>query len=348
MYPFKKHIIKIEANISVALKQLDELASDAILFAVDDEERLVGSLTDGDVRRALLKNASLELKVADLIQANPRFLEKENYSLNDIVKFRENGFRVLPVLNGKREIVNVINLRRLRSYLPVDVVIMAGGKGSRLRPLTEDTPKPLLKVGEKAIIEHNIDRLISFGIDDIWISINYLGEQIESYFGDGSAKGVRIKYVWEKEALGTIGAVKKISDFCHEYVLVTNSDLLTNLDYENFFIDFIEKEADISVVSIPYVVDVPYAVLETNDGRIHSFKEKPSYTYYSNGGIYLMKKEVVNHIPEDKFYNATDLLQHLINQGDKVVTYPLRGYWLDIGKPEDFMQAQEDIKHIKF
>lgn len=349
MYPFKKHIINVDANIRIALKQLDDLASDAILFAVDDRKRLVGSLTDGDVRRGLLKNTSMELMVADLIQSNPRFLEKENYSLDDIIKFRESGFRVLPILNGKREIVNVINLRRLKSYLPVDAVIMAGGKGTRLRPLTESTPKPLLKVGEKAIIEHNIDRLALFGIDDFWITINYLGDQLVEFLGGGTDKNVNISYVSETKALGTIGSLSLIEDLGHDYVLLTNSDILTNLDYEHFFLEFINGGADLSVVTIPYKVDIPYAVLETTDyGLIKNFKEKPTYTYYSNGGIYLMKREVVAMIPKNSFYNATDLMEVMISKGMKVTSYPLMGYWLDIGKHEDYKKAQEDIKHLQF
>src|SRR5690606_6660231 len=127
----------------------------------------------------------------------------------------------------------------------------------------------------------------------------------------------------------------------------SNSDILTNLDFEDFFIDFLKNDADLSVVTIPYSVNVPYAVLETNNGHVVSLKEKPSYTYYSNGGIYLIKVEALNHIPSDSFFNATDLMELLIKKGKRVISYPLHGYWLDIGKPEDFTKAQEDIKHIK-
>ena len=163
---------------------------------------------------------------------------------------------------------------------------MAGGRGQRLQPLTNTVPKPLLKVGDKAIMEHNLDRLALFGIDDFWISVKYLGEQIENYFGSGNQKNVKIEYVWENEPLGTIGAVSQIQNFEHDYVLITNSDLLTNIDYEQFFLDFIKQKADLAVLTIPYQVNIPYAVLEMNNGTVKSFKEKPTYTYYSNGGIY--------------------------------------------------------------
>ena len=223
---------------------------------------------------------------------------------------------------------------------------MAGGEGRRLRPLTEKTPKPLLKVGNKPILEHNIDRLIHFGIDDYWICVRYLGEQIEEYFGDGSLRNISIKYIWEEEPLGTIGAVTRITDFKHDHILVTNSDLLTNLDYEDFYLDFVKKEADLSVVTIPYSINVPYAVLETSNGHVLSFKEKPTYTYYSNGGIYLMKKSMLQYVPKG-FFNATDLMEYLLKNSHRVVSYPLHGYWLDIGRTEDYARAQEDIKYLK-
>ena len=225
---------------------------------------------------------------------------------------------------------------------------MAGGRGQRLRPLTDSTPKPLLKMGSKTIIEHNLDRLVMFGIDDFWISLNYLGEQIEDYLNTGKHKNINIEYVREHKALGTIGAASKIINFKHDYVLVTNSDLLTNLDYEKFFLEFVNQNADLAVLTIPYQVNIPYAVLETNNGKVKSIKEKPTYTYFSNGGIYLMKREMLNFVPKEKFYNATDLVENLIQTNYKVISIPFSGYWLDVGKHEDFEKAQIDINNIKF
>ncbi len=277
-----------------------------------------------------------------------RYLRKGESDIKKVIEYREGSFRILPILDKDDRVVNVINFREIRSYLPVDAVIMAGGKGQRLHPLTEKTPKPLLKIGNKPIMEHNIDRLSLYGIDDFWVSVKYLGEQIEAYFGNGQDKNINIEYVWEAEPLGTIGAVAEINNFEHDYILVTNSDLLTNLDYEHFFLDFLSQDADLAVVTIPYQVNIPYAVLETLNGNVKSFKEKPTYTYYSNGGIYLMKKSALQFIPKGKFFNATDLIEILIEDMKKVVSYPLSGYWLDIGKHEDFEKAQNDFKQIKF
>jgi dTDP-glucose pyrophosphorylase len=345
---FKKHLTVKGSSIKEALAKLNELAADAILFVTGDDGRLLGSLTDGDVRRGFLRGLSLEHKVEDFIQPNPRFIRKGSYSIEQVIEYRKKSFKVIPVIDKEDNIVNVINFRFFKSYLPIDAVIMAGGRGERLKPLTDTTPKPLLKIGDKPIIEHNIDRLTTYGIDDFWISIRYLGNQIEDYFKDGRNKGVAIDYIWEEEPLGTIGAVSTIDSFQHDYVLISNSDLLTNLDYEDFFLDFIQSEAALSVVTIPYSVNIPYAVLETSNGHVLSFKEKPTYTYYSNGGIYLVKREILEMLPKNGFFNATDLMELLISKNLKVNSYPLRGYWLDIGKPEDYKKAQEDIQHIRF
>ncbi len=347
MRNYREHLLLSESSIKQALIQLDALAKDAILFVIDENEKLIGALTDGDVRRGLIKGISIEDSVYSIIQVNPKFIRKGERDIQKVIEYREGNFRILPVLDKDDKVVNIINFREMRSYLPVDAVLMAGGRGNRLQPLTDTTPKPLLKVGGKAIMEHNVDRLSLYGIDDFWFSVKYLGEQIVDHFGDGANRNIAIQYVWEDAPLGTIGAVSKITNFNHDYVLVTNSDLLTNLDYEHFYLDFITNDADLSIVTIPYVVNVPYAVLETDDNQIKSFKEKPTYTYYSNGGIYLMKKSVLKYLPKDTHFNATDLMEKLIEEKKKVVSYPLLGYWLDIGKHDDFKKAQEDIKHLK-
>lgn len=348
MKVYKDHLIISGSKIKDALLQFNALSPDAILFVVDSNDKLIGALTDGDVRRGLLKGFTIDNYVDEIVQNDPRYITKGENSLDKIIEYREGGFRIVPVLDENHIVVNVVNFRNLRSYLPIDAVIMAGGRGQRLQPLTDTVPKPLLKVGDKAIMEHNLDRLALYGIDDFWLSVKYLGEQIESHFKNGKSKNIKIEYVWEEESLGTIGAVSKIKNFKHDYVLVTNSDLLTNVDYEQFFLEFIRQDADLAVLTIPYQVNVPYAVLETSDGKVKSFKEKPTYTYYSNGGIYLMKKEVLKFIPKDTFFNATDLMGKLIENNLKVISSPFSGYWLDVGKHEDFEKAQQDIKHIKF
>jgi dTDP-glucose pyrophosphorylase len=348
MRSYNEHLILCGSTVKQALGVLNDLSQDAILFVVDDNNKLVGSLTDGDVRRGLLNDFTIESKIDEIIQSNPRFIRKGNYDIQKIIEYRDEDYRVIPVLDENDVVINVINFRYIKSYLPIDAVIMAGGRGQRLQPLTDATPKPLLKVGDKPIMEHNLNRLAMFGIDDFWVSVKYLGEQIEAYFGAGKEKNINIEYVWENIPLGTIGAVAQISNFKHDYVLVTNSDILTNIDYEQFFLEFIKQGADLAVLSIPYQVKIPYAVLETINGTVKSFNEKPTYTYYSNGGIYLMKRDMLKHIPKDTFFNATDLMDVLLKSDLKVISYPFVGYWLDVGKHEDFEKAQKDINYIKF
>jgi dTDP-glucose pyrophosphorylase len=343
---YKEHLTKESATLREALQQLNDLAKDAILFVVDENERLLGSLTDGDVRRGLLKGNTVDDKVVGFIQSSPRHVKKANYSIKDIIQLRENHFKVLPVLDEDGRIVNVVNFGDQKSYLPLDALVMAGGEGSRLMPLTANTPKPLLKVGNKAIIDHNVDRLRSFGVDDFHISVRYLGEQLEEHYRAKDYQGIKMNFIWEDEPLGTLGAASKIKSFQHDYVLVTNSDILTTLDYEDFFLDFLDKNADMAVATIPYQVNVPYAVMETSNDHVISFKEKPTYTYYSNGGIYIIKRTILEKIPKETFYNATDLMEQIIKDGGKLISYPIRQYWLDIGKHEDFKKAQEDINHL--
>lgn len=348
MNTYRQHLLKEGSTIKDALARLDILAMDAIIFIVTDDNKLIGSLTDGDVRRGLLRGVTINQLVGEIIQLRPRFLRKGDHDLAKVIEYRENNFRIIPILDQEDKVINVINFRELKSYLPLDAVIMAGGRGKRLSPLTDTVPKPLLRVGGKPIIEYNLDRLILYGIDDFWICLKYRGKQIEEWGGDGRDRNISIQYIYEEEPLGTIGSVALIDNFSHDYILVANSDILTNIDYEHFFIDFIKQKADFSVVTIPYAVDIPYAVLETNSSNVLNFREKPTYTYYSNGGIYLMKREVVNFIPLHKHFNATDLIEVLLKADRKVISYPLVGYWLDIGRHEDYRKAQKDINTINF
>lgn len=342
-----KHLIESTTSIKDVLIRLNELSADAIVFIVDTDKKLLGSLTDGDVRRALIKNEDvIHLEVKNIIQANPKFIEKGKTPLSKIIEYREKNFKVLPIVDAENRIIGVVNFRTQKSYLPIEAVIMAGGQGKRLRPLTEAVPKPLLHVGDKPIIEHNIDRLSSFGIKNIHISINYLGEMLQDYFKDGSHKGLEIKYLTETKPLGTIGAASALKNTPNDYVLLTNSDILTTLNYEQFYLDCLNNDADIAVVTIPYKVDIPYGVLETQGNKVIGLQEKPTYTYYSNGGIYLIKREVLEMIPEGEFCDTTDIIERLISKGKNVLSYPMSKYWLDIGSHSDYKKAQEDIHKI--
>ena len=342
-----QHLITPQLSVREVLTRLDKLASDAILFTVDDEGKLIGSLTDGDIRRGLIKGLDLTDDIIKFVQPNPKFFIKGEFDLSQMKEWRDKNFKILPVLDKGGKVIDVVNFRTQKSYLPIDAVIMAGGKGTRLRPMTLTVPKPLLKVGGKPIIEYNIDRLKDFGIRNITLTIKYLGQQLVDYFGDGNDRDLAIGYIEEDEPLGTIGAVSLIEEFHNDYILVMNSDLLTNVNLEDMFKSLIEKDGEMIVATTPYEVKIPYGVIETEGDRITALKEKPTYTYYSNAGIYIFKREHLSLIPKNEHFNATDLMEALYSTNKKVVNYPILGYWLDIGKPHDFEKAQNDIKHIQ-
>jgi len=189
--------------------------------------------------------------------------------------------------------------------------------------------------------------LVRFGVENFQISINYLGNKIIDFFKDGSEKNVSICYIHEAKKMGTVGALTLAKDFQNEHVLIINSDLLTNINFEDFYLDFLEKGSDLSIASIPYTINIPYAMLETENDQVKSLKEKPTLNFISNAGIYLIKKKHLEKIPENRFYNATDLIEDMIKDNLKVSYYTILDYWLDIGKMDDYHKAQKDIQHIK-
>lgn len=349
MINFSKNIIQVEALLKQALELLNTLASkDSLtLFVINQHQQLVGTLTDGDIRRALLNGINLNDSISLAMNKNFKFLKLNDFDLATIDEYRKLELDLIPFLDENGKIIKIIDLYKKQSVLPIDVVIMAGGEGQRLRPLTLETPKPMLIVGNKPIIEHNIDRLENFGIHHFTITVKYLADKIINYFKTGNEKGVEIKYYTETIPLGTVGAVSAIETFYSDTILLMNSDLLTNIDYEEFYRSFKNSNCDMMVATIPYHVNVPYAVMETEGEIVKSFKEKPTYTYYSNAGIYLFKRSVVNLIPKNSFYNATDLMENIINKNMRLGYFPIHGYWLDIGQHADFTKAQEDIKHLK-
>lgn len=344
----KQHTISKDCTLLEALKQINGLAPEPlVLFVVDEENRMVGSLTDGDSRRALIAGASVLDKTAKAMHANFNYMTIED--INDVHKIREQKekqMKLVPVLDKDMHIVDIINLYQFQTRLPVDVVMMAGGKGERLRPLTEKTPKPLLPVGDKAIIDHNVDRLISYGVTHISVTVNYLKEQIEVHYKE-PRNGVQIKTVREPMYLGTIGSIKFVPEFFNDTILLMNSDVFTNIDYEDFYLHFKQHDAEMSVAAIPYNVSIPYGILDLEGRNIHGLLEKPKYTYYANAGIYLIKRRALDEIPNDTFFNATDLVEKLIGEKKKVIRYPLNGTWIDIGNPQEYQKANDLVKHLK-
>lgn len=342
-----KCIINEDATIREALVAINSITGNGgSLLVVNKAQQMVGSLTDGDIRRGLIGGAELVDSVRNIMHRDFRYIKYSDFDVAHLKSFRDQRIMFIPILDEQKHVVDVVNLNKFKSKLPIDAVLMAGGKGVRLRPLTETTPKPLLPVGDKSIIDYNIDSLMENGIKHISVTVNYLHEQLEEHFAE-PVKGVKIDCIKEPQFLGTMGATQFVSKFYNDVVLVMNSDLFTNIDYEDFYLHFKEHDADMSVAAVPYSISVPYGIFELEGRNIKGVKEKPVYNYFANAGIYLIKRELLENMPKNTFYNATDLMNDAVAAGKTVIRYPITGYWLDIGSHEEYKKANELVKHIK-
>lgn len=348
-----RHIIQYEQTIQAALERLSNLGRDTTLIVVDKASILRGTLTDGDIRRGLLSGCSLSDKVIMISNKNPQYLYYgKHFDFKKFLELKSNGqYRILPLIEFQtKKVLEVINLNNQKSKLPVTAILMAGGEGKRLRPLTEKIPKPLIEVCGKEIINHNLDNLIKYGIKNYFISVRYLKEQIKTKLGDGSSKRISINYSEEDIPLGTAGCLSMVlKDVDDEHILLSNSDILTTLNYENMFKFHLENNADMTIASIQYDVPIPFAILEEKNGRILSLKEKPTISYYANAGIYFIKKDVAKKfIPRNQKYDATDLIEDMIKNRHIVMKYKIDGEWIDIGRHEELERAEKLLKNLNY
>lgn len=347
MIELNTYCIPQTATIREALKRINETSgSGQMLFVLNDKQQVEATLSDGDIRRGLIAGHELNEPVEHIMFRNFRYLQEGNIQIEQLRQFREQQLPIVPILDEVGRLSDIINLKKQKSLLPIDAVIMAGGKGERLRPLTEKTPKPLLPVGDKAIIDHNVDRLIQYGVEHISITTNYLAEQIESHYAQPHNE-VQIQCVREPKFLGTMGAVRMVKEFHNNVVLVMNSDLFTDIDFEDMYLHFLDNNADMSIAAVPYTVSIPYGICDLDGRDVKGIVEKPTYNYYANAGIYMLHREVLDTIPENEFYNATDLIDALVKNGNKVIRYPLKGTWIDIGTLSEYQKAKDLAKHMK-
>lgn len=343
----KEFIITESSTIKDALIAINDITHDGeSLVVVNSEQEIIGTLTDGDIRRGLIAGVELTDSVCKIMHTDFKFINQTNFDVAHLKSFRDQRIMFIPILDEQKHVVDVINLNKFKSKLPIDAVLMAGGKGERLRPLTEKTPKPLLEVGGKCIIDHNVDRLISYGVEHINVTVNYLAEQLEEHFA-APRNGVQVRTFREPKFLGTIGSIKFVDTFYNDTILVMNSDLFTNIDYEDFFLHFQQNDAEMSVAAVPYNISIELGILDLDGRNIKGLLEKPKYNYYANAGIYLIKKRALAEIPEDTFFHATHLIEKLIAQGKKVIRYPLNGTWIDIGTPQEYQKAKDLVKHLR-
>tara|TARA_A100001011_G_scaffold199930_1_gene208224 strand:- start:9152 stop:10195 length:1044 start_codon:yes stop_codon:yes gene_type:complete len=343
----KNHIIQKNQSARDALAILNKVkGTDSLTLFVLDEDKLVGTITDGDIRRGLLNNFEISQEIGHFMNKDFKFLTSKNSQIDALKRLREDGFKLIPIINSNSNLLEIIDLSKTITKLPISALLMAGGQGTRLKPLTDKIPKPMLKVGGKPILEHNINRLQKFGINEFFISVNYLKNYIMDYFEDGSSRGISIKYLIEDKPLGTLGSFSLTDRIKNDDLLIMNSDILTDLNFEVFYQNFLKSNSKMMVVTIPYNINIPYAIIKSKNNFVNDFEEKPTYTYHSNGGIYLLKKDLKNKIPKNTFYNATDLMKLLIEK-KQLGKFSHKGFWIDIGNPKDFYQSQDDIKALK-
>lgn len=336
--------------IADALSRLDR-AGTGVLLLSDNGRTLFGVLSDGDIRRHIMAGGSLDEACASIatrqpLVARPDMAEAEILDLLD--HSREYVINHVPLLDDARRIVGLV----LRSDLvraearPLSAVIMAGGFGTRLRPLTETMPKPMLPVGDRPLLERMVERLRSAGIHRISITTHYLGDKIISHFGDGRDFGVDLRYVPEDKPMGTAGGLR-LMEPTDEPILVINGDILTSLDARDM-LAFHREHAAVATVGVrQYEMEVPYGVIESDGAAIRAVREKPVHRFFVNAGIYLLEPAALHLIPADGRFDMTDLITQLVAQGRVVVSFPIVEYWLDIGRAADYQQAQEDIRRSR-
>lgn len=323
-----------------------------IALIVDSCRRLLNTVTDGDIRRSILGGINLDSSVEALLAYKAKVFPSKPITASVgtppealLHIMRQNSVRQIPLLNKKEQVVKLVTMDELlpSDELPLQAVIMAGGFGKRLRPLTEDLPKPMLTVGDRPVMEHIIGQLRQVGIRQVNITTHYKHKKITDHFGNGEAFGVELNYVNEDRPLGTGGALGLIPKPT-EPMLVINGDILTQVDFKAMLTYHREHRADMTVAVRIYDMQVPYGVIEMKGHHVAGVQEKPQMRFFVNAGIYLLQPSVFQFIPRRRHFNMTDLIQRLVQEKKSVVSFPIHEYWLDIGRHADYLQAQNDSK----
>lgn len=340
-----------DSSIRTALLRIDK-GRVGIALIVDDERRLLGTVSDGDIRRAMLASLDLDTPVTVLLERkkNGQYSKPITARIGTardelLLLMRRYALREIPVLDQDDRVVDLVGIDELvpDETAPLHAVIMAGGFGSRLRPLTEETPKPMLPVGGRPLMEVLLEQLRDSGIRNVNVTTHFKPEVISNYFGDGKKFGVDMNYIKEEHPLGTGGALGLLAK-PSEPLLVINGDVLTQVDFRAMYAFHREYKADITLAVRQYDVDVPYGVIESDGVFVKGLREKPRFNFFVNAGIYLLQPSVYDYIPVGKSFNMTDLIQWLMDAGRVVVNFPIREYWLDIGQHADYAKAQKDME----
>ena len=330
-----------------AMQTIDSAGSQMVLV-VDRDRVLLGTLSDGDARRALLRGLALSDPVSGAMYRNPTCAAEGESRHDMLATMRRLGLHQLPVLDAARRVVGLEIVDDYFAAPPRDqwVVIMAGGRGVRLQELTRETPKPMLHVGSRPLLETILREYVIQGFRNFYIAVNYKAEQIESHFGDGSAFGATIRYLRERERLGTAGALSLLPERPQESFIVTNADLLTKEDYADMIDRHVASGADATMAVRDYEMQVPFGVVRHKDGLIESIEEKPIQRFVVSAGMYVLSPRALDHVPRDSLFDMPSLFDALAREGKKTRCHPIEGYWLDIGRATDYEKAKLDFKEV--
>ena len=359
MRPFisdpEHYLVSLDATVGDVVRRIDQ-GGFGIALLVDAERRLLSTITDGDVRRAMLAGIGFEQPVGRLLElkkasAHPVPVSRPVSTSDEDLLQTMNAAVVqhIPLLDDGGRVIDIALLSSLVGEVANDIraVVMAGGFGARLRPFTDNVPKPMLPVGDKPLLERTIEQLRSAGITDVNITTHYLHDQITRHFGSGSDFGVKLNYVQEDQPLGTAGALGLLGPR-ENTTLVINGDILTTIDFRAMAEFHRSHGADLTVAVRPYQIDVPYGVVDCEGERVTGLREKPRYSFFINAGIYLVEPKVWDFISEGENLDMPLVIERVIKSTGKVVSFPIREYWLDIGKPDDYRRAQDDVMTGKY
>lgn len=342
----KKFIVNKKSTIKEVLKVIDQ-NKDGIALVVEKDLRLLGTITDGDVRRFILKNGDINLRCDRVI--NTRYVYTKKDSIEEVKRLMgENRIRHIPLLGkGKKLIKFFISDTIYDFHQRLVAVVMAGGEGRRLRKISRNVPKPLVKIKQKPILEDIILGLKSHNIKEIYLALRYKAQSIKDYFKDGSKLGVTLNYLVEKKTLGTAGALSLIPENkISEAILVINADLLTTANYTSLIDFYYDHHLLMCIAVKEYIFDIPYGVLDISNGYLIGVKEKPSLRSFCNAGIYVLNTRILKLIPKNKEFHMTDLIKLLIHKSLPIGVFPLYEYWIDIGNIDDFHKAKSEYDSL--
>lgn len=346
MKQWRKIIVTHHQTLLETMKIIDK-SSLQFAVVVDENRRLLGTVTDGDIRRGILRGEGLDVPITSIMNSNPisAKVEQNPYKYTQLMKSK--NLKQLPIIDEYNRIIDILFMDKLGAPTNKNtVVLMLGGLGTRLRPLTNDIPKPMLRVGNKPILETIIEGFKQFGYSHFIFSVNYKKEVIQEYFQNGTAFDVTIEYVEEEKRMGTAGALSLIRNRPTMPFFVMNGDLLTQINFEQLMDFHIEHKSIATMCVREYEYQIPYGVIETEGTNLLTIKEKPTYRNFVNAGIYVFNPEVFEYIPQNEFYDMPKLFEQLIQKSRKTSVFPIREYWLDIGQINDFNRANNEFKEL--